>query len=444
MKRSLFAFFALIVIASLVTACAAPVTPSIATQQPVQNTEAPPAAEPVVLTYWQVPNHPDMKGLVERLLQPFLASHPNIKVDVVVIPWSDVETMWVSAIQSGETPDVGYPLAPLQMYRLGGLEPLDGYLDQAFLDQFLESPLKAGIMDDGKLYALPLLVSSDVLYYNKDMFAEAGIPFPDPMYSPSWEEFLDWNVKLKAAGYYGWDWGLRTMWDHTIWDVYRRFGVDETNPDHTQVTFDTPEALAWSKAVQDMAQTQKFLPPKALTLDWNRSESFLEGESAMVEFWAGLADTIAKDYPNINFGVCKPFHGPGDDGKATGAYLAIGSHVVFKNSKHKPEAIELLKFLSSPEFTMEWNKQVGTFPAVVGGNAIFNDAPAQKKAVTEVVWSLLETGEAEYFYEWKGVARWAQESFLPNWQSLMLGQMTPEDFTRIVTQDGNRIIKEEQ
>jgi len=42
------------------------------------------------------------------------------------------------------------------------------------------------------------------------------------------------------------------------------------------------------------------------------------------------------------------------------------------------------------------------------------------------------------------VTRWAQESFLPNWQALMLGEMTPEDFTKIVTEDGNRIIQEEQ
>jgi multiple sugar transport system substrate-binding protein len=458
-QNALIKAVTLLTLAILLVSCAPVATPAttvpvestVAIQQPTevvqqptevvqQPTEAPTTGKQVTLTYWQVPNYGDMKGLVEGLLKPFEASHPNIKVDVVVIPWSDVNTMWTSAIQSGETPDVGYVLTPEEMYRLGGLEPLDGYLDKEFLSQFLQSPLKAGVMDDGKLYTLPLLVSSDVLYYNKDMFQKAGIPLPAPLYSPTWEEFLDWNIKLKAAGYYGWDWGLRTEWDHTIWDVYHRFGVNETNADYTKVTFDTPEALNWAKAVQDLAQKYKVLPPKALTLDWNRSESFLQGESAMVEYWAGLADTIAKDYPNLNYGVIKPFHGPGNGGTSTGDYLALGSNAVFKDSKNKAEAVELLKYLASSDFVLPFNKAVGTFPAVAGGNSIFNDAPAQKKAVTDVIWSQLESGEAAYYYAWPGVQQWATESFLPNWQALMLGKMTPEDFVRKVNDDGNRII----
>ena len=442
-KKLIYLLIISVLMAGTLFACAPKTAEEPAAPAAEKPTEAEaPAAEEeqVTLTYWQVPNHPEMQALVEGLLEPFEEQNPNIKVEVVIIPWSDVETMWVSAIQSGETPDVGYPLAPLQMYRMGGLEPLDEYLDQEFLDTILKGPLEAGIYD-GKLYALPMLVSSDTLYYNKDMFEAAGIELPDPMYSPSWEEFLDWNLKLKEAGYYGWDWGMRTMWDHTIWDVYRRFGVDETNADYTEVTFDTPEALAWAQAVQDLAQTYAVLPPKALTVDWNRSESFLEGESAMVEFWAGLAGQL-EEYPDINWGVCKPFHGPGDNGEATGAYLAIGSTVMFKDSKHKEEAAELIKFIHSPEFTLEWNKQVGTFPAVQGGNAIFDDATPEKKEVANVIWSLLESGEAEFYYEWEGVTRWAQESFLPNWQSLMLGEMTPENFCKKVTEDGNRIINE--
>lgn len=460
MKRPLFSLLTLILVISFMAGCAAPKTPpsatsvpseptAVATQPPTQpatqpatQPPVPTTAKQVTLTYWQVPNYSDMKGLVENLLKPFEASHPNIKVDVVVIPWSDVDTMWVSAIQSGETPDVGYPLNVREMYRLGGLEPLDGYLDKDYLAQFLKTPLQSGVMDDGKLYSLPFLLSSDVLYYNKDIFKKAGIDIPaDPLYSPTWDEFLSWNIKIKSAGYYGWDWGLRTEWDHTIWDVYRRFGANEINADHTQVTFDTPEALNWAKAMQDLAQKYKVLPPGALTLNWNRSESFLKGESAMVEYWAGLADTIAKDYPNLNYGVMKPFHGPGNGGTAVGDYLALGTNVVFKSSKHKAEAVELLKYISSADFTFPFEKAVGCFPAVTGGDSIYSDAAPQKKAVLNVVWSQLVKGEALDYYQWDGNQQWATESFLPNWQALMLGKMTPEAFTKKVTDDGNAILK---
>jgi multiple sugar transport system substrate-binding protein len=381
---------------------------------------------------------------VQELLKPFYATHPNIKVDCVLVPWGEVETKWKTAIQSGETPDLGYiwDVALPTYIRMGGLEPLDSYLDSAFLSKYNPGIVDTGRGEDGKLYALVPLITTDVLFYNKTMFEKAGIPFPDPLYSPSWEEYLGWLQKLKAAGFYGWDWGIRSdLIDHVHWDGYRRFGASDISADHKSVTFDTPEALAWAKAMQDLAQTYKVLPPKALTVDWVRSEAFLQGQAATLEYWTGLP-AVLKDYPDIKWGVCKAWHGPGDGGKASAAYLGIGYHVVFKASKHKAEAIELLKFMDGPEFLPGFNRAIGTFPPIKGGDQTYAASDAETKAVADLTWNILTT-DAKFFYPWKGVFRWSSESFLPNLQALLLGKMTPEDFCRKVTDDGNRILKEE-
>src|SRR3954469_14906138 len=60
-------------------------------------------SEPIKLTVWQVPNHPQMQSIVEGLVKDYEKEH-NVDVEVVIIPWGDLDTMWASAIESGETP----------------------------------------------------------------------------------------------------------------------------------------------------------------------------------------------------------------------------------------------------------------------------------------------------------------------------------------------------
>ena len=108
--------------------------------------------------------------------------------------------MWASAIESGETPAFGYMYdfrLPTH-YRSGALEPLMQYFNQEELDRLLQEPLQTAMFKDDFM-PIPMLVTSDHLVYNKDIFAAAGIEVPDnPYYSPSWEEFLDWSQKIKA------------------------------------------------------------------------------------------------------------------------------------------------------------------------------------------------------------------------------------------------------
>ena len=399
------------------------------------------AAEQITLTYWHPPHNPQVKEIVETLCKPFEEANPNIKVECNVIPWGEVETKWTVAIQSGETPDIGYiwDVGLPSYYRMGGLEPLDEYLDDEFFSKYAGEAIESGRGEDGKLYGVVPLITTDCLFYNIDMFEKAGIPLPDPLYTPSWDEYLEWLIKLKEAGFYGWDWGIRTdAIDHVHWDGYRRFGASEINEDYTKVTFDTPEAIAWATAMQDLAQKYEVLPPKALTMDWVRSEAFVQGEAATLEYWTGLPGQL-KDYPDLKWGVCKAWHGPKD----SAAYLGIGYQAVFKDSKHKKEAIELLKFMNSSDYLMEFNKKMGFFPPIEGGDKVYENASADEKKVADLSWAILQE-DAKFFYPWKGVMRWGTESFLPGLQGLLLGRTTPEAFCKEVTEMGNKILEEEK
>jgi multiple sugar transport system substrate-binding protein len=411
---------------------AVPATPVPATSAPAATATT--AAQSVELTVWQVPNSPEMQKIVEDQVKPFEQSE-GIKVNVVIIPWGDLDTMWASAIQSAETPSFGYMYdfrLPTH-YRSGALEPLDQYFTDEELDKFLEQPLQTAYYQ-GQLYAIPMVVSSDHLIYNKKAFAEAGITPPDdPMYSPTWEEFLDWSKKLKAAGFGSFEYGFRSVWNHPMDDWYYRFGCRETNDDHTKMTFDTPECRKAVQAWVDLAPT---LSDKAKSTAWSPFDEFFAGTNGMAEGGAFITKQLTTSYPDIEFGMMLPFHD-----KEEKAYLGIGYYAVFADAKNKPEVIKLLKFLVSQDQQVVFNTAIGTFPAVKGSRELmFPDATGQLKESLDLTWHLLDSGTAKFLYPWPGFSRFADETFIPNWQSLMLGNLSVDDFIKVIQEEGQKAI----
>lgn len=80
----------------------------------------------------------------------------------------------------------------------GYLAPLDEYLgDWDEWDKFYENAKAAGLGDDGKTYGIPMGTDTRALWYNKDIFADAGLPVPwEPK---TWADVRDAAETLKAA-----------------------------------------------------------------------------------------------------------------------------------------------------------------------------------------------------------------------------------------------------
>lgn len=395
------------------------------------------SAKPVELVIWQVPNHPKMEELIGGLLESYEKEN-NVKVNVQVLPWNELDVMWTSAFQSGETPSFGYTydtVLPNYM-RMGGLEPLEKYFTQEELSKIMEEPLRSCYYQ-GHLYAIPSLVTTNPLMYNIDLFAKAGIKIPDdPYYSPAWEEFLNWCRKLKSAGYGSFDIGLREVWDHPMDDFIMRFGAKLTNKDNTKMAFNSPEGLRVARAWRDIAPT---LTDKARSVAWNYADEFFTGKTAMMEQGGWMSQRLIKDYPDINWGVMLPFHQ-----KEHKAYLGIGYYAVFKGAKNKEEVIKLLKYMTFTDVASSWNAEIGAYPPIKGaGKNMYKNVPEKHKQVLDLMLNLLESGKAKYFSVWPGFTRFADEVFLPNWQALMLDRISPEAFVKKVDEGGNRILKEE-
>ena len=128
----------------------------------------------------------------------FNEDHPDVTVEQTCVPvteWSDFIQKWITMSTSGEAPDViNLGLEAAQMAVENDLiQPLDDivsgdeYLTQ-LKGEFAES-LLTGFSVDGKLYGLPSGTQTMVMYFNKHMFDDAGIAYPEDGWT--WDEFYD-------------------------------------------------------------------------------------------------------------------------------------------------------------------------------------------------------------------------------------------------------------
>ena len=144
----------------------------------------------VTITYWQYEFNTRVEAM-NQLIEQFNAENPDIIVVQETFPFDAYQQRVATAVAAGQGPDVvqlfyGYVGA---WRRAGYVEPLpQQYLDHAWIESYF-APMVQSVKVDGEYYGLPTAVRALALFYNKDMFREAGL---DPENPPAtWDAFVD-------------------------------------------------------------------------------------------------------------------------------------------------------------------------------------------------------------------------------------------------------------
>ncbi len=145
----------------------------------------------VQITYWHGFTGPDLP-VMEQLVAEFNATHPDIVVTAEPIPWGNLFQQLEPAVAAGQAPDVvalNEDVITGFILRGAVAEMTPDMLAAADVqaDRFFPSLWQTGVVD-GKVYGVPIHSVMLVMYYNKDLFEQAGLDPNDP---PSdREEFL--------------------------------------------------------------------------------------------------------------------------------------------------------------------------------------------------------------------------------------------------------------
>lgn len=143
----------------------------------------------------------------EAMAAAFEDANPDLAVDITPVAKQDDLLAKLTTGFAGGTP----PDAFLINFRKFGqfaaegvLRPVQPYLDASdVLDEadFVDPPLEAFRFDGEDLMCQPQNVSSLVVYYNRDLFEERGVPLPEDGWT--WDDFLAAATALTGDGTYG-------------------------------------------------------------------------------------------------------------------------------------------------------------------------------------------------------------------------------------------------
>lgn len=339
MKGSLFV---LVTASLLLAACGgAPSTgPATAATQPAA------AGGPVQITYmeWGDPAELDVW---KAIVSDFEAANPNIKVDVQVSDWDSYWTKLKTLLAANTPPDVFAMDAPLYLdYQSRGvllnLQPL---IDKnpGMLDGLFPNTLTAYQTADG-YFGLPRDFQTIVVFYNKDMFDKAGLPYPtadwtyDDLRATAKALTRDTNGdgKIDQFGYEIDPYDFEPGMSEIIW----AYGGDLINADHTKTLLGEPKAREAFQFLHDMMFIDKSIPDPNTAQQFG-TDLFLSGNAAMM----AMGHWAVPSYAGASFKWdAAPMPG-GPAGQATSVNSA--GFVVGKDSKHPEEAFAFIKFVES-------------------------------------------------------------------------------------------------
>ncbi|RKX77126.1 MAG: hypothetical protein DRP87_10040 [Spirochaetes bacterium] len=324
--------------------------------------------EKIEISYWHVlGTRPGYHQLAQEFAEEYSSIHPNVSITIREIPNAEQRAIWASAFQSHSAPDIAWIEAQVGLMYNGLLEtpPWALKMMEEMFTPYAMSLSKVA----GKYYGWAgcEIDVGQMLYYNKDMFREAGLdPENPPEYLPEWLEAAkkltkrDASGRIQQAGV-----ALRYAGGHQgIGDKFSKFGaafVDTRkrfyyNEDYTDVIFDDPGWIEAAQFYKDLIFNYKVT---STTLPYP-IEAVGTGLAAMTNRESFFAGWLEENAPDIDYGI-----GPLPSGKPpignyeTGAMPWLAFQGVTVDSKHPEVAWDFNMFMALPENEIKMAKNNG-------------------------------------------------------------------------------------
>ena len=456
MSRKIYMILSIVlVVAFALTACGAPATEAPpAAEQPAEPaqpaaTEAPAEppmeemAEPVTITWWHISTAEEHKALWQKLADEYMAEHPNVNIEITVLENEAFKTKLTTVMQSGEPPDIfqSWGGGVMNEYANAGLlKDITADLDAdggAWRDTF--APGALGVYSyKGQNYGVPWDMGMIGFWYNKDLFAQAGIDAPPT----TWTEFVDDVQKLKAAGITpialgeGDKWPGMHMWAYLVTRLGGKANFEGALLRTGSFT-DEPFVKA-GVMLQDLVALEPFQDGFLGATYGDEATAVGNGKAAM-ELMGQWAPAVQKDNSEDKQGLGDAlgwFPFPAVEGGAGDLNDAVGGGNGFAIGKNaSPEAIDFVKYLTTPEAQQALVAINVAIPVVKGGEVGMTD-PLMIQLQEQL-------SKAQYFQLYYDQALPPAMGSVINdsTQALFAGTMTPEQAAQAIEDSAQQELK---
>lgn len=292
----------------------------------------------------------------------FEAENPDLELEVQFVPPTEQYIQKLTLLMNGNEPTDLFFMCPEVREDVEATDFAEDLSDMPIMERLSDSAKRTlGVGD--KVYGLSMDSWASFIFYNKDIFEEAGIT----EIPKTWDELIDAMAKIKELGVDP----LTAQAEDAGRLLLGLFASNETpeNPEVEAVLNDGSAKFsdlykesmdAWYKDVIEPG----YLSQTCLSLNNDQQiEMFISGKAAMMIGgpWS-LPDFEAKN-PDANIGT---FGIPGFDGNVVlqgAANVGIG---IAKDAKNKDGAEKFMEYLSSDKGVKCWSDTFGNFMNVEG------------------------------------------------------------------------------
>ncbi len=322
------------------------------------------AQKPVELTfYYPVAVGGPVTKTIDQMAADFEKENPDIKVKPVYAgTYQESIVKALTAFKSGQPPHLAVLLST-DMFTLideGAIVPIDGLAGadgKQWLDGFYPAFMENS-RTGGKTWGVPFQRSTIVMYWNKDLFKEAGL---DPDKAPqTWDELVafgkkltktdasgnvsTWGVKIPSSGFPYWLFqGLTTPNDTIL-----------MNEAGTQTYFDKPGSIEALQYWVDLSAKHKVMPGGVI--EWGTTpKDFFERKAAIVWTTTGNLTNIRTN-AQFPFGVAML-----PEKKRRGSPTGGGNFYVFDkiSPAEQQAAMKFIRWATQPQRAAQWSIATG-------------------------------------------------------------------------------------
>ena len=351
----------------------------------------------------------------EKYIAEWNTANPDTPVKAEVVGWAQCQDKATTLAAAGSPAAIAYVGSrTLKEFALNDLivpVPMTDDEKAAYYPNIVET-----VTFDDNQWGVPIAFSTKALYWNKDLFKEAGL---DPEKPPTtWAEEIEYAKIIKEkTGKAGYGLSAKTF-DNTMhqflhW-VYTNDG--KITDAEGNIAIDSPQVLAALQAYKDITP-YSVEGPTAYEQNEMRA-IFLDGQVGMLQ--AAVSTAFMSKEAGLNWGVTDLPLGP--DAKGKGTLMITDSLAVFKDSGVEDKAVEFAKYITQPKIQEEYEAAGGA------GLTPLRPSPAVDKLLAEqpfwkpFVDGIAFGGPEPLFTDYKGF----QNATIEMVQSVVTGSAEPQ------------------
>ncbi|HYF56663.1 MAG TPA: sugar ABC transporter substrate-binding protein [Salinarimonas sp.] len=293
-------------------------------------------------------NIADQEAYFNEVFADFKKSNPGVEIEWLDKKGPEVPVFYQTQLVAGTPPDIINTQGALwvEYAANGALMDITSMLKgNAEVAKRFNADYLANWTLDGKNFMLPFYITKTLLFYNKNLFKEAGITAPPTTFAG----IMDAADKIAK----GERTGLLTLnFDWLYWPFFKSEGVDLLTPDGKKAAFNTPKAAEVlarlakgtdSGAINKTSWTGRWVEPNG---------AFAAGTVGMHHAHSPAFFFMKGQGPWINADTLGVAQGPG--GWSTPNSHGLG---ISKGSKNPELAFALLAHMTSDRWTQEFTKR---------------------------------------------------------------------------------------